>query len=874
MSASGWQSVVNSRFMMILGAVVGVFLILLTVGIVFGLEHYSLNTARGLEAKAGQAVSASADKVNPANEGKLVHVSGEATTDDTVSDPQLGVRALALRLAREVEVRQWKENKSEKKQGKEKVITYDYEQIWSSKKPPSSGTFNKKAGHENLPAKPYEDARYSAATVKLGAFTLTPGQVEKLPADEPLAVTEEMLARVPAELKGQVKATADGQLYVGANPDAPQVGDCRIRYKVARPQTVSVVARQEGSRLVPYPVEGGQDIDLVERGTHSAQEMFASARSSSALLGWVGRVLGLALMAVALFLVLRPAAAAASGAPPESVGFNVRVGLFAAAGALPAVLGVVGLRWLFAAPLAGLGLMFLSFLLLASVALLSFSRSVGLRAGGAKWGAEERDYFRRLALDPDNQALRLEFADKLEKKGNPLGEFIRLSHDLDAIPEGDPRREERDRRWGELLDAHGGKWYQGLRQLRLEPQLMGNFFPALWMHNGIIDHVTVDLAGVLPERAEQLFAAAPGLRSLEIHNIRTEQGVTGWKDTTYEPNVPAVVKAPQLEQLSALKMSSIGLKASDLEAVAASPYLANLTELDFSYNKVGPEGAAAVGQSTTLKRLHVLELRGCDIGEAGAVALARSANLAGLVKLNLGANAIGPKGVATLVASPHLKNLQSLLLDDNAIGPAATANIALSPHLRELTELDLSSNDIGPQGAAALARSENLANVETLKLNYDKLGGAGLRALATSPHLGRLRLLEVHSNEIDDVGAQSLAASTVIRSLEELSLAYNNIGDEGLKALAAWPGLAKVRKLSLRENKAGWAGVRAIALSPHLTAIQELDLSKLDIGLAGAQALAAAPLLRTLKYLWLNEVELTADAEKLLRDHFGDALQR
>src|SRR5262249_39595022 len=160
------------------------------------------------------------------------------------------------RLAREVEVRQWKENKSEKKQGKDKVITYDYEQVWSSKKPPSSLTFNKKAGHENPSSKPYDDAKYNAAEVKLDAFTLTPGQIDKIPAEEPLPIADELLAKVPDDLKGQVKATGDGLLYVGANPDAPKVGDCRIRYKMAKPQTVSVVAKQEGNRLVPYPVEG------------------------------------------------------------------------------------------------------------------------------------------------------------------------------------------------------------------------------------------------------------------------------------------------------------------------------------------------------------------------------------------------------------------------------------------------------------------------------------------------------------------------------------------------------------------------------------------------------------------------------------------
>lgn len=873
MSASGWQAIVNSRFMMIVGALFGLFLMLLTVGIVLGIEHWTLGSARGLEENAGKAVSISADKAEPANDGKLVHLSGEATTKDTVSDPQFGIAVPALRLVREVEVRQWKETKTEKKQGKEKIPVYTYEPIWSTKRPASSVTFNDKT-KRNPDSKPYEDARYTAAEVKLGAFTLTPEQVAKIPAEEALPITEEMAAKVPEDLKGLVKPTQDGLLYVGVSSDDPKVGDCRIRYKVAKPQTISIVAKQEGNRLVPFPVEGGQDINLVERGQKSAQQMFASAQSSTALMAWVGRVLGLGLMAAGLFLVLRPVAASASGAPPESLGLNVRTGVFAVAGSLPAVLGVVGLRWLFVSPLIGLGLMVAGFVLLVGVALVAFSRTVGLRAGGTKWTAEERDYFRRLALEPDNHALRLEFAEKLEKKRNPLGEFIRVNHELDTIPEGDVRRAERDARWGELLEANGGKWFQGLRQLRLEPIVVGQFFPALWMHKGIIDEVTVDQPGILPEKAEQLFAAAPGLRVLNIHNVHVEQGVTGWSDTTYEPNVPGIVKVPQLEQIGVLKMSSLSLSAEDLKAVAASPYLINLTELDFSYNKIGAEGAAAVGQSTTLKRLRVLELRGCEIGEAGAVALARSANLATLIKLNLGANAIGPKGTATLAASPHLKNLQILLLDDNAVGPAATTNIARSPHFRELIELDLSSNDIGPPGAKALADSANVAKLATLKLNSNKLGGIGLRVLAASPHLGQLKVLELHSNEIDDTGAQGLAASPAIRQLEELSLAYNNIGDAGFKALAGWPGLARVRKLSLRDNKATWAGVKALASSPHLTAIQELDLSKIDLGLAGAQALAASPLLRTLKYLWLNEVELTPEAEQALRDRFGDALQR
>jgi uncharacterized protein (TIGR02996 family) len=868
------DSLWNSRIVMILGAVLGVLLFLIAGGLLVFAEHQAISTAAGLEEGAGKVVNATPDKVDPANDGKLVHLSGEATTTAPLADPQLGIAAPALVLSRDVEVRQWKENKTESKKGKDKAtVTYDYEQIWSSKKPPSSSTFFKKEGHENPPDKPFADDKFAATDARLGAFALTPAQLKHLSATDPLPVTEEMLAKVPDEFKDRAKVAPDGLLFIGTNPgstpQAPQVGDVQIRYKVVKPQTVTVLARQTGNTFAPFTAQGS-DIDLIKTGQHSPQAMIESAQSSAKMLNWGLRVVSLALLAGAFFLVLRPLASAVSGAPPEGIGFNIRVGVFALGFSLAVALLLIGVRWVFHEPIIGSGLLAGGLVLLLGMFLVARAGKVGLFAGGTKWSEEDRDYFRRIALDPENTDLRLEFADRLEKKGNPLGEFIRLDEELEAIPEGDERRQERDSRWGELLQTHGGTWYQPLRRLRLEPKVIGTFFPALWMHHGIIDEVTVDLAGILPEKAEQLFAAVPGLRVLAFHNIRTEPGLGGWKDTTYEPDVPAIVRVPQLEQICVLKMSSLQLKREDLEAIASSPYLKNLTELDFSYNDVGPEGALAIAQSATLKNLRVLELRSCSLGEKGAAVLAKSPNLARLVTLNLGANAIGPRGTASLAASPHLKNLQTLLLDDNALTASGIQAVAASPHFRALTELDLSGNESGPQGAQVLAASPNLAKITTLKLNNNRLGGAGLRFLAASPHLGAVNVLELTLNEIDDAGAQALATCAVIRKLKELSLSYNNIGDVGFKALAAWPGLAGVQKLGLRENKAGPAGAIALASSPHLVGLKELDLSKNEISITGARALAESRTLRTLTTLWIQEANLTSEGEKVLRKRFGD----
>jgi hypothetical protein len=866
------EQLAGSPVILVLGAVLGLVLVVAAIGGEFYVEHKAINTAVSLEQGAAAAVDAPAEPVNPANDGKLVHVTGKAEAGDPATDPNLGISAPALRLTREVEIYQWKENKEEeKKKDSKPVVTYTYDRVWSKDDPPKK--FSGPKAPTNQPRR-HTNAKNDAPNSKLGAFTLPPRLVEKIPPGEDLPVTADMLEKLPEELKKVAKVTDDGLLLLGidenSNPKNPQIGDEQIRFKVAKPQTVSVLSGQSGSTFAPYTPEAGEPIDLLEPGEHSAKQMLQTAEASSNALNWILRVACLAVIALGVFLIGRRQVAVSSGLPPETTLHNVGLGVFATlvGGAVLLIAG--GGRWVVFHPLLGVGLLAGGLAALLGTLFVGRMPKLGLFGpGGAKWSPQERDYFRRIALDPDNAQLRLEFAGVLEKKGNPLGEFIRINQQLDDLPPDDDRREGLDRRWGELLEENGKRWFTPLRRLRLEPHIAGTFYPALWMSHGIIDQVLIDLPGILPEKAEQLFDAVPGLRVLEFHNIRTEAGVGGWKDTMYNPDVPAIVRVPQLQQVGAIKMSSLSMKTEDLEAIASSPNLDNLTELDFSYNKVGPEGAVAVAESATLKRLRVLELRACDIGEAGAVALAKSDNLAHLVTLNLGANRIGPNGVRALALCPHLKNLTTLALDENNIGPSGAQVVAASGFLRKLTSLDLGHNDIGPDGALALAKSHNVAKLTTLKLGNNRIG-PGTRFLAGSPQFGPLKVLDLSSNEIDDAALTYLAAGKVMLGLEELALSYNNISDAGIKALAAWPGLAKLNKLSLRQNKIGPAGITALAASPHLRGLTELDLGNNPVGADGAKALAASPALANLKYLWIQEAELTPQGEKVLRKRFGD----
>src|ERR1700678_565941 len=103
-----------------LGVVIGIVLFLISFPLLFWNEGRAVHRARTLAEGKAAGVDVSPDKVDEANEGKLVHVSGEATPAEppleTLTDPVFGVSAKALELKRTVEIYQWTETtKTEKK---------------------------------------------------------------------------------------------------------------------------------------------------------------------------------------------------------------------------------------------------------------------------------------------------------------------------------------------------------------------------------------------------------------------------------------------------------------------------------------------------------------------------------------------------------------------------------------------------------------------------------------------------------------------------------------------------------------------------------------------------------------------------------------
>jgi carbon storage regulator len=91
----------------------------------------------------------------------------------------------------------------------------------------------------------------------------------------------------------------------------------------------------------------------------------------------------------------------------------------------------------------------------------------GLGRGAPRLSSpEEAAFLQAIAEDPADEGVRLVFADWLQERGDPLGEFIRTQCQRVRLPAGDGRRKGLEQRERALWGEHGAAW-----RARLPPVL-------------------------------------------------------------------------------------------------------------------------------------------------------------------------------------------------------------------------------------------------------------------------------------------------------------------------------------------------------------------------------------------------------------------
>lgn len=348
---TSWFSRIGSS---IKGLLFGILLIVVGVCLLFWNEGRAVKTHKALVESQGLVISINAQEAAPQMNGKLVHLIGEATSNQTLKDNLLPVSAQALKLQRQVETYQWEETShSEEKKNMggdtETVTTYTYEKVWSSKYIDSS-SFKKPNGHKNPEQWRYKSEMWTADKISIGQYQLSETHIDSIHnfQDLPLQNT----VTLP---KGVIQ-NSDGYYY-GKDERNPKIGDQQISFNHIPEQTYSVIGNLKDKTLMEHIASNGRTVALLQPGTHTADAMFEKAKSDNATLTWGIRVMGSLLLILAFNMIFKPLSVLADIAP--LFGNIVAIGTGIVSFLLGTILALltISIAWIFYRPLVGLALL-------------------------------------------------------------------------------------------------------------------------------------------------------------------------------------------------------------------------------------------------------------------------------------------------------------------------------------------------------------------------------------------------------------------------------------------------------------------------------------------------------------------------------------
>lgn len=389
--------------------------------------------------------------------------------------------------------------------------------------------------------------------------------------------------------------------------------------------------------------------------------------------------------------------------------------------------------------------------------------------------------FRAILENPDDDTLRLVYADALEEEGDARrAAFIRCQIEFANIPEYDPaliriQHLDRERLFGNWLINDLPALPRGLHWSR-KPFRRG--FPAA---------IQADDTAAFLNHSDELFALAP-IESLELSATRlaeaTEFAHAQWRNRLVRLSVTEglggqiamrLLGSAHYERLRELHIGAGLSTASTASSIIRSQTFKQLTSLSCRDDRAG--GRTLVNELIQLAdppRLKTLDLSGNRLSGEQITHLLTAPVLSFVANLDLSDNNLGAEAFG-MMATARLPHMRSLHLQHTGPGVDGVRGLCQAGFLHELRSLTLGGNNLPSPVAGMLAESRAVANLRVLDLRENRLGDYGARVLANSPQLPKLALLDLSSNEIEDGGAEALAESPHLGELVCLDLHGNDI---------------------------------------------------------------------------------------------------
>jgi transmembrane protein TMEM43 len=218
----------------------GAVILLIGVGLAAVTERGQIDYRSQVKRHGGDVLDLGSNGRPDADEqGYMVRVVGPLQVVEAPLDPQFNQQTDQPVLIRRVQMFQWHE------------VRYggpaSYELDWEDH-PVDSSHFERAEGHINPVGKfPIDDGQFDAGLVRLNDFMLSPALVHALTGSQPVSPD---LRNLPSNLAASF-SLYDDHLVTSAVPSNPQPGDLRVSWEAVPAQTVTIVAKVDGNKLIP-----------------------------------------------------------------------------------------------------------------------------------------------------------------------------------------------------------------------------------------------------------------------------------------------------------------------------------------------------------------------------------------------------------------------------------------------------------------------------------------------------------------------------------------------------------------------------------------------------------------------------------------------
>jgi hypothetical protein len=302
------------------GIFTGIILFIIGTIALFWNEGNFVKTKKALNEGQSQVLEMpNIDKINPEFNGKFVHTSGLANTQDTLIDDFLGIKEVAIALIRKVEYYQWvekthTETKNKVGGGEEKKTTYTYQQEWTNQPIDSKSFKDPQYQSKNFVRIQVSNKKEMAKNVSFGAYVLPEFIISAMGGDKPIHldlgpmdiknIESKILNRDAQNPQNgsnsaNIIHSSQNQTFIGSSASNPQVGDVRITYTKVEPAQISILAKVNGNSFESYQINN-KTVSQVAQGNVSAENMFQSSHSSNSLMTWIIRGIGLLVIIIGL----------------------------------------------------------------------------------------------------------------------------------------------------------------------------------------------------------------------------------------------------------------------------------------------------------------------------------------------------------------------------------------------------------------------------------------------------------------------------------------------------------------------------------------------------------------------------------------------